>query len=121
MQKFMIAESVCTAIAPQIVLSRPFYRGTDGLLPFHTVVECQSLDNTAAGPADECRVQFFNHRRYIFAESVGAAFVGIARKKRYVVDPDAAFGRKGKVQGVFVSGCRWSEGRRIAVPFAICR
>ena len=117
----MVAESVRTAVTPQVVLSRTFYRVADGLFPFHAVVERQPLDDTAAGPADERRAQLFDHRRHILAQSVGAAFVGVAREQRYIVDPDTAFGGEAKAQGVFVSGFRWCEGCRIAVPPAVRR
>ena len=117
----MVAEPVRTAVTPQVVLSRTFYRVADGLLPFHAVVERQPLDDTAAGPADERRAQLFDHRRHILAQSVGAAFVGVAREQRHIVDPDAAFGGKSETQGVFVSGLRRGEGRRIAVPATVCR
>ena len=117
----MVAEAVGAAVAPQVVLSGTSHRIADGLLPFHAVVERQPLDDTAAGPADECRVQRFDHRRHVLAQSVGAAPVGIAREERHVVDPDAAFGGEGKMQGVFASGRRRSEGRRIAVPCAVRR
>ena len=117
----MVAESVRTAVTPQVVLSRTFYRVADGLFPFHAVVERQPFDDTASGPADERRAQFFDHRRHILAQSVGAAFVGVAREERHVVDPYAGFGRKGEAQGVFAAGLRRGEGRRIAVPPAVRR
>ena len=117
----MVAEPVRTAVAPQVVLSRTFYRVADGLFPFHAVVERQPLDDTASGPADERRAQLFDHRRHILAQSVGAALVGVAREERHVIDPDAAFGGEGKAQGVFVPCLRRGEGRRIAVPAAVRR